>query len=173
MGPKKAEVDITSELTPVKIYQFEEAQKLLEEAVAKALSGPGSAAYLGDQVLALIANKAEIIAVLTPEWQRREVVKVFHRKKLELRRRRAPEQTMLPGFEHLPRRISIADGRQKPLHEATYRQLREYLAVLHDRHREDPRVAEVKALVELVQAYAAKNPGITVAEVFERESGGK
>jgi len=91
-------------------------------------------------------------------------------KRKELAKRQAEEnQLMLPGFEKIPQQITIRDGKRRPLEDATYKQLGQYLRVLRRQARDDSRIRQLQALMELVQPYVANNPGITVKEVCLRE----
>lgn len=144
--------------------------QLLDFAIENDVIAGELGVSIDDLAKRLIRDKAEIIAALTPNWQFERVVKLFRAKRLELaRKRRAEGQYLLPGFEGLPQRIVIRDGKRRPLEKATYRQLRDYFEVLRKRANNNPRLAKVKALMELVHPYAQDTPGITVREVCERE----
>ncbi len=83
-------------------------------------------------------------------------------------------QMFLPGFEHLPQRIAVADKKRMPLEKATYSDLRAYirrLTNLHrDRMKQDPKLTEARMLLGRIAKYNREEPGITVREVMERES---
>jgi hypothetical protein len=71
-------------------------------------------------------------------------------------------------FEHLPLRIWISENKRVKLEAATYTALRQYHRFLNRHHRnrkrEDPKLAETKALMERVRK--ANQRGITVGEVL-------
>lgn len=83
---------------------------------------------------------------------------------------RTNPQTVLPGFEHLPRRIAISETERVPLREATYTQVRAYYRLLRERHRElgenSPKLKEAKALMERMERSLQKDRGVTVAQVL-------
>jgi hypothetical protein len=89
------------------------------------------------------------------------------------RRQQAKEnsaQLRLPGFDHLPLKIRTAKGKMILLIEATFTQVRAYyrsLAVDYDkRRRNDPRIKEVKRLMEKMRRRARTRKDITVQEVM-------
>ena len=84
----------------------------------------------------------------------------------ELRKRAADAQMRLPGFDHLPLTIQGADGEPVPLMDASYTRVRAYYRRLMVAHRNrrvnDPKIKEVKALLELMRAVNA----VTVRQVL-------
>jgi len=78
------------------------------------------------------------------------------------------QQLTLPGFEGLPRRIFLRDGRRKLLDKATIGQVRESLEML--RRRFSPKIKQMEAVLELMQKYAVDRPKITWGRVKELES---
>lgn len=79
-------------------------------------------------------------------------------------------QYLLPGFEHLPLKISTRDRKKLNLLDANYRRVRDYYWLLKrrqsDRNGNDRKIAEAKALMDLMQKHAAKDERITVREVI-------
>lgn len=145
--------------------------QLLAEVIENAVIAAKPGVTIDAQASLLISEERALIDANTPAWQHREVVRLLRAKRLELaRKRRAEDQYVLPGFEGLPQRIVIREGKRRPLARATYRQLRDYFEFLRKRQLNNPRLTQVKALVQLVQGYARMEPGITVKEVWERES---
>lgn len=92
-------------------------------------------------------------------------------RKARAKRSDQSDQPLLPGFEHLPRRITIpASGSRVQLLSANTSGVREYCRVLMKRHRDrrknDPKVKEAYALLARMQRAARKDKGITVREVL-------
>lgn len=84
------------------------------------------------------------------------------------------EQLSLPGFEHLPERITVTDKKRVYIQEATYTDLREYVRRLSNRYRDrmrnDPKLADGRALLKRIARYNRKTPGIKVKEVMLRDA---
>jgi hypothetical protein len=90
-------------------------------------------------------------------------------------------QFMLPGFERIPRRLTLRTGKRVALHNAVLSQLREYRAALLAQltnyrntlaakdPAQHPRVVELDRLIELVTPYAKQGKTITVAQVMAAE----
>ena len=78
------------------------------------------------------------------------------------------QQLNLPGFEDLPRRIFLRDGRRKLLDKATIGQVRESLEML--RRRFSPKIKQMEAVLALMEKYAVDRPKITWGRVKELES---
>ncbi len=78
-------------------------------------------------------------------------------------------QLRLPGFEHLPPEIPGPQGKSIPLGQASYTSVRAYyrsLTSAYDkRKRNDPRVKEAKALMEIMRKRTRNDKAITVKEV--------
>ena len=84
------------------------------------------------------------------------------------------EQLYLPGFEHLPQRITVADRKRVRTQEDTYSDVRNYVRRLSNRHRDrmrnDPKLAEGRELLKRMARYNRTAPGIKVKEVMLREA---
>jgi hypothetical protein len=151
--------------------QTTSAAQMLDAAIENAVIAAEPGLQIEDQAKRLISEETEIIEALTPEWQIREVVRLLRMKRLEFARKDQPQkQFLLPGFERVPQRILIRDGKRKPLEGATYRQLRDYFKALRKRAYDNAKLTQVKALMELVWKYAQDTPAITVKQVCEREA---
>ena len=148
--------------------------QILDAAIENSLISAKPGEGIDAQAKRVISEQKEQIDALTPDWQLREVLRGFRLKRLELaRRRRAEDQYLLPGFDRLPQRITIRDGKTRPLDKATYRQLRDYFEVLRKRERYSPKILQVKTLMERLWPYAKETPGITVREVCVKEAAKK
>jgi hypothetical protein len=84
------------------------------------------------------------------------------------------EQLCLPGFEHIPLRITVADKKRVRTQKATYSQVRDYVRRLSNRHmdrmRNDAKLREGRELLKRMARYNRTAPGIKVEEVLLRES---
>ncbi len=90
-------------------------------------------------------------------------------------------QFMLPGFERIPRRLTLKTGKRIALHNAVLSQLREYRAALlvqltnyrntlaSKDPAQHPRVIELDRLIEMMTPYAKQGKTITVAQVMVAE----
>jgi hypothetical protein len=79
-------------------------------------------------------------------------------------------QMNLPGFEDLPRRIFLRDGRRKLLDKATVGDIRQHIKMLRDRFLQRPKIKRMEAVLELMEKYSKIKPKITWREVKQRES---
>ncbi len=81
----------------------------------------------------------------------------------------ARAQLLLPGFDHLPLRITVAKGRRIALLSANREGVRAYYWALMKRHterkRRDPRIIEAKKLLDVMTKRAHADKRITVREV--------
>lgn len=84
------------------------------------------------------------------------------------RRIAASKQLLLPGFEKLPGRIVLKDGRWTQLKKASLGQLREYRSVLLKRR--DPRIKYVDRLISLFQRHGRRGKQLDVSDVVLKES---
>jgi hypothetical protein len=90
-------------------------------------------------------------------------------------------QFMLPGFERIPRRLTMRSGKRVMLHKAILAQLREYRAALLAQltnyrntlaakdPTQDPRIIEIDKLIELMAGYAKQGKMFTVGDMMATE----
>ena len=90
-------------------------------------------------------------------------------------------QFMLPGFERIPKRLTMKNGKRVALQNAILSQLREYrsaLLIQLTNYRntiaakdptKDPRIIELDRLIELMLKYAKPGKTVTVADVMAKE----
>lgn len=89
-----------------------------------------------------------------------------------IKQTRESRQYLIPGFEHLPRKITISsDGKKtSEILEANIRGVREYYRNLmkdyRNRRNNDPKIKEVLVLLELMRKHAAGSERITVRQVL-------
>jgi hypothetical protein len=122
-----------------------------------------------------IEENFSLFEELMREWRVNYVIRLLVAKRQQMEREQRTAQMMLPGFERLPTQITLPQGQRRPLEKATYRQLEKYLAVLRRRRENNPRIAQIKSLMELMKKWKkklrGKSYGLTVAEVMQREAG--
>jgi hypothetical protein len=84
--------------------------------------------------------------------------------------RKEKQQLSLPGFEHLPFTIRLADNNRVSIRDATYSQVRAYYRRLSVKYRErqqqNPKLAELKALLARMKERGEKRRSTTVAEIL-------
>jgi hypothetical protein len=116
----------------------------------------------------------EFLSQLTQHLLSQFALTVVGAEKAKVAKASQPAQLVLPGFERIPRKITIGDGQKIALSEAKQSDLRKYLKALNqkdrNRHTTNPKIAEVKALIEVMGRHSRKHRGITYAEVVELES---
>jgi hypothetical protein len=90
-------------------------------------------------------------------------------------------QFMLPGFDRIPKRLTMKSGKRVALQNAILSQLREYRAALliqltNYRNTlaakdpaQDPRIIELDRLIELMTPYAKQGKTVTVSQVMAAE----
>jgi hypothetical protein len=156
------------------IAKFGEESPLAEarEVVLNALIlNPNMRAVeLADSLTATLNSELSdrLAAVLIRELFAR-MIRAARRKQSAADRR----QSLIPGFEHLPRIIPISeDGTSTELLAANTYDVREYLRILMQGHRartdNDPRVKEARLLLDKMRKYSTRpgNKGITVRQVM-------
>ena len=153
---------ILSEEDPMKTALRRELEITLESALMLSPDTPiptlAARIYDNDRALIEQFQRDWIIERLTWMMYRRRQVS------------RNQDQMILPGFESLPRRLNMTDGKRVPLRRANLESLAEYRKVLLARR--DRRLETLDRLIDLVRQYSKKkkDPGITVAEVFALEA---
>ncbi len=82
-----------------------------------------------------------------------------------LRERRGPDprQASLPGFEFLPRLVTVLTGKRIAIREATWTDLRDYRQRLTRKFRADPKVQEVERLMAMLKG---KGRAVKVGDVL-------
>lgn len=102
------------------------------------------------------------------------LVRKFFRHEIQAQRRKeiitSRRQNLLPGFEHLPTKIETRDGTRIRLMGATFRRLRDYYRILmkRARSREDPKIKEIKRLMEKMREASRDDQGVTVKRMLEQ-----
>ena len=109
-------------------------------------------------------SEAEMLEQFRHPWMVDRIVWMLKRRQSKI----AQGQLALPGFENLPRRITVKGGHRAALRFATLRELKEYRAILWK--QEDKRVKTLDRLIELVASYAVENPNIRAQEAMEMEA---
>jgi hypothetical protein len=147
---------------------FKQALQALENAIVKKLAE--TPISRGNLLAVILGEQSTEIEALTPQWQRREVLRIIRRIQQQISEREAEaDQYLLPGFEDLPRRIRL-NGKRQHLATATYATLCEYLEIQERHQLENPRIIALRAMVKLMKRYVRDEPEITMREVCERES---
>jgi hypothetical protein len=107
------------------------------------------------------------------EYGRTLIIQDFSRR-IRAERRKDPKRksAQFPLFEHLPARIVGDREKRVPLEDATYSDVRRYCKMLArghtDRKKQDTKLVEAKALMEVMRKASRKQRGITVGEVLSR-----
>ena len=78
---------------------------------------------------------------------------------------RESDQLTLPGFETLPRRIVLPNGRRKLLDEATAKDVQAHIIMLRKRFLNDPKIQQMERVLKLIEKHNAEKPRITWAKV--------
>jgi hypothetical protein len=99
-------------------------------------------------------------------WALERIRWILYRKKQRIA---SKNQLRLPGFENLPRVITMKDGRRRVLKNATLDDLREYRTVLVNANND--RIEALDRLIALVSKYSKREKKrlITVEEVITAE----
>lgn len=141
------------------------AQEAIEQALILHPKIP--AAQLADVLIE--ERGAEVAAQLGTALSR-----IFYTRGLLSARRKESaanrKQLLLPGFEHLPLKITVANGKRIRLLSANREGVRSYYWSLMKKHserkRNDPKIIEAKALLDEMTKRARTEKGITVREVI-------
>ncbi len=160
-----------------------EVKLKLETAIETVLFMASKGTPLMELAKRIYADERELISQVQESWILDRLVWMLSRRRQAIPpvdSQEAESQLMLPGFERLPRRLTIG-GRRTALHLATLAQLKEYRNILLRQiidamkatkdPLEDPRIVALDKLIALVSRYAAKksNRSITVADVMIAE----
>jgi len=78
---------------------------------------------------------------------------------------RETDQLALPGFDNLPRRIFLPNGRRKLLDEATAKDVRKHITMLRKRLGEHPKIMQMERILELMEKHNVEKPRITWGKV--------
>lgn len=74
-------------------------------------------------------------------------------------------QMTLPGFDNLPRRIFLPNGRRKLLDEATAKDVRKHITMLRKRLIDHPKILQMERILKLMEKHNAEKPRITWGKV--------
>jgi hypothetical protein len=151
----------------------ETTKREIEAAVESALLTAPKDLPMMELARRIYASEPELIAKVQEAWILDKLIY-----QLRLCRHRVPSlelqetQLLLPGFERLPRRLSI-EGRRTPLIEARLFELKQFRAILIRQRtaRNDSKLAALDALIEMVTPYAREKRQITVGQVMAAEKG--
>lgn len=108
--------------------------------------------------------ESQLMSQLQRPWMVERLVWMLSRKRQHIV---SANQLRLPGFEDLPRRLTMKDGRRVALRNANLEQLKEFRNVLLARRNK--RLESLNRLIACVAEYEHKTPGITVGEVISLE----
>jgi len=117
----------------------------------------------------LYASDAVLIEHVSREWILEKLTAVIAKHRLAERRANDPQMLLDAsfGFKRLPRRL-VYSGTWMARSKATIRELRKFRAQIWKVHH--PALEETDKAIELMEKYAAGNPGITFGEVQELEA---
>ena len=89
--------------------------------------------------------------------------------KAERAKHRQPVETppLFEGLDHLPQRITV-NGKRHAFATSTITELRAYIKTLNKRHQE--RIAEIQAVIDLMEKYSKTRRKLTVRKVAEFEA---
>jgi hypothetical protein len=137
----------------------------LEITLESALLLAAPDARIPDVAAQVYDAEPELMNRLQREWIVERLTWMLYRKRAKIR---PANQLTLPGFERIPQRLKMPDGRFTVLKRATVAELRQYRRFLAD--REDPRIEQIDRLIELVQRYARRGrPAPTVLDAMQAE----
>ncbi len=108
-------------------------------------------------------SEPHLMEQLRRPWMTDRLLWLLSRKRQHMA---SADQLALPGFEGLPRRLTLKDGRRVALRKANLKQLKEFRAALTRRNKQ---LESLNRLIVRVAEYERKTPGITVGEVISLE----
>ena len=153
-----------------------DAANALDGQIENALILAGSGGSIRSISESVIRDNSDLIEALRDEWIIEHVGRLVTRKRAEMSAAERSKQIPLPGFELIPLNLRYTEhGRRRSqgLLSATHWQLRGYLAEIRKRQAGSARIAQIKALMELVEKWKKKlrtTRQLTVAEAMEREA---
>ena len=110
-------------------------------------------------------SSPELMAQCEKYWALERIAWMLYRRKRRLLARR--NQLTLPGFENLPRLLTMRDGTRKNIKAATLPELLEYREVMTKNNRS--KLEDLDRLISLVSKHSRRHPRITVMEAIEAE----
>ena len=151
-----------------------EVEKLLADAIELADIG-GITVTARSIAECLYDSEPQLMAELHRPWIVDRLMWIIGRKRRsQWRRNPSPQaQLVLPGFEGLPQTIFLRNGSRKLLDEAKTTDVREHIKMLKARLKTSPKIQRMERVLDLMQKYAAEEPGIKWAEVKRREIEGQ
>jgi hypothetical protein len=138
---------------------------LARKMVAEAISTPLPVVALAETLIG--TGPADFSTALN-----RFLARQFWIREIRIARRQLARdaQLRLPGFDHLPLTIPGTKGKPIRLMDASYSRVRAYYRSLMQSHvarrRNDPKIKEVRLLMEKMRKRARRDKGITVQEVL-------
>ncbi|GAC1424738.1 MAG: hypothetical protein NVSMB64_32040 [Candidatus Velthaea sp.] len=152
----------------------------LEKRMRQALDDAIELADLGDRRVpaakiaeSVFDRETELIEELSRPWITERLAWLIARRRKERWNAESPFGQMIlgdPVFQGLPKTIFIRSGQRPILRDATLRETEDHLKLLRDRFKNNPRVKQFEAVVELHRKWAAVRRGISWSDAQRLEA---
>jgi hypothetical protein len=152
----------------------------LETRLEKTLDEAIELASIGDQYVSarkiaerIYATETEIVQEISrPLVIDRLTWMITRRRRARWDQKYSRNQMMLPDpiFQGLPKTVFLRNGARPRLMHTTLSQTEDHLKLLRERFKNDPRVRQFEAVVELHRKWTAIHRGITLAEAMKHEA---
>jgi hypothetical protein len=104
-----------------------------------------------------------LMAECQKHWALERIAWMLYRNR-QRQRMKNHDQLRLPGFELLPRLVTLKDGTRKLIRYATLAELEQYRNVLGTKHK--AKIAELERLIALVKSFAGDRRNVTVDDAL-------
>ena len=151
----------------------------LEKKVTKVIDEALELAYLGGRRPAahkiaerVFDSEPKLMQEVFRLWAIERLTWMMNRRRRELWHDRLPEQMVLPDpiFRDLPQSVFLHNGRRPKLDDCKLPEIRDHLRLLRERYSHHARIAQMEAVVELHEKWAAVSRNITWADAKRREA---
>ena len=147
-------------------------EKTLDEAIELAELG-GQHVNARKVAERIYDSEADLMAEVSRMWViDRLTWLITRRRRARWDRELGQGQMMLPDpiFQGLPKTVFLRSGERPKLMQTTLGQTEDHLKLLRERFKNDPRVRQFEAVVELHRKWSAVERGISLGRAMEREA---
>lgn len=147
-------------------------ENILDEAIELATIGDQ---FVKAQKIAerVYASEPDLMAEVSRLWVIERLTWIItRRRRARWDQKYSRNQMMLPDpiFQGLPKTVFLRNGERPKLMQTMLSQTEDHLKLLRERFKNDPRVRQFEAVVELLRKWTAVQRGITLEEAMRLEA---
>jgi len=147
-------------------------EKILDEAIELADIGD-QRVKARDIAERVYAEESALMSEISRSWVLERLTwMITRRRRARWDNKYARGQMVLPDpiFQGLPKTVFLRNGERPRLMNTILTQTEDHLRLLRERFKNDPRVRQFEAVVDLHRKWSTIERGITLGEAMERES---